>query len=110
MFDKLKERWHVDSTWRVLVIMLVFSISGMSILPCRRAIFHLLHIGSQTPFGLKFLAWLAIVFPLYQVFLIVYGTLLGEFQFFWEKEKSMVRWIHRRFVPAPATADITRES
>lgn len=96
MFDRLKQRWNLHSNRRVAVVMLVFSLAGMSILPVRTWVFHLLQYDAQTPFWLKFVTWLAIVFPTYQFFLIVFGTLFGEFRFFWEKEKQMGRWIARR--------------
>lgn len=97
MFEKLKRRWGLDSTAQVLVVMLVFSLAGMSIVPMRKGVFHLLHFDGHTPMWLKTLTWLLLVFPAYQVFLLVYGTLLGQFHFFWEKEKKMLQWIRNRF-------------
>ncbi len=97
MLERLKKKWGVHSAWRVVVICIVFSLAGMSILPVRKAVFHLLHYDAHTPFWLKTVTWIAIVFPTYQVFLLVFGTLFGEFRFFWEKEKAMARWISRRF-------------
>lgn len=94
--EKLKKRWGLTSDRQVLVVFLVFSLAGMSILPTRRLIFDLLHFDGMTPMWIKVIAWLLIVFPAYQFFLLVYGTLLGEFRFFWEKEKKMYRWLARR--------------
>jgi hypothetical protein len=34
---------------------------------------------------------LLIIFPLYQVLLVVIGFLLGEFKFFWAFEKKMLK-------------------
>ncbi len=95
MFQKLKERWGLTSDFQVIIVMLVFSLAGISILPTRRWIFHLLGYTAHTSFGLKFATWLLIVFPAYQFFLLVYGTLLGQFRFFWEKEKKMGRFLLR---------------
>lgn len=96
MFAQLQKRWGLDSTAQVLAVLLVFSLAGMSIMPTRKWVFHLLHFDGQTPFWLKFIAWLAVVFPSYQIFLILYGALFGQFRFFWEKEKRMGRWLKRR--------------
>jgi len=96
MFSKLQQRWGLHSFWQVFLVMVVFSLAGMSILPTRQWVFHLLHFDGQTPVWLKTIVWLLVVFPAYQVFLLVYGTLLGQFRFFWEKEKKMARWILRR--------------
>lgn len=36
----------------------------------------------------------AFVMPAYQVLLLVYGALLGQFYFFWEKEKKLLRRLY----------------
>lgn len=78
-------------------MLVVFSLAGMSILPVRKLIFHLLHFDGQTPVWLKTIVWLLVVFPAYQIFLLLYGALLGQFRFFWEKEKKMGCWFLRWF-------------
>lgn len=77
------------------MIMLVFSIAGMFIVFERRPLFHLFGITASTPFWIKFLCWLAVVFPSYQINLIIFGFLCGQFNFFWEKEKKMGRFFRR---------------
>lgn len=95
MFERMKKKWNIESTFDLVVIMLVFSLAGMAILFERRPIFYLLGITSATAFWIQFLAWLAVVFPSYQLNLIVFGTLLGKFRFFWEKEKKILRFLGR---------------
>jgi len=88
-------------------VFLVFSLAGSMIMPVRKFVFHLLHFDGHTPFWVKTVAWLIIVFPTYQFFLLVFGALFGEFRFFWEKEKKMGRWFKRRLglgTKAPATS------
>ena len=92
---KLKKKWNIDSNWDFILIMIVFSIAGMSIVYVRRPLFHVLGITATTPFWIKFVAWLIIVFPTYQINLIIFGFLLGQFNFFWEKEKQMGRFFLR---------------
>jgi len=89
---RLKKKWNIDSNWDFVLIMVVFSIAGMSIVYVRQPLFHLLGITTATPFWIKFIAWLSIVFPTYQINLIIFGFLLGQFNFFWEKEKQMGRF------------------
>jgi len=90
--QRLKTKWKINSNWDFIAIMIVFSLAGMTIVYERRPLFHLFGITASTPFWIKFLAWLAVVFPSYQLNLIIYGTLLGQFRFFWEKEKQMGRF------------------
>jgi len=97
MMEKLKRRWGLSTNRQVIVVFLVFSLAGMSIMPTRKLVFHLLHFDGLTPFWVKLVTWLLLVFPAYQLFLLIYGALLGEFRFFWEKEKRMYRWFARRF-------------
>ena len=92
---KLKKKWSIDSNWDFILIMIVFSIAGMSIVYVRRPLFYVLGITAATPFWIKFITWLIIVFPTYQINLIIFGFLLGQFNFFWEKEKQMGRFFLR---------------
>ena len=92
---KLKKKWRIDSNWDFILIMIVFSIAGMSIVYVRRPLFYVLGITAATPFWIKFITWLIIVFPTYQINLIIFGFLLGQFTFFWEKEKQMGKFFLR---------------
>jgi len=92
---KLKKKWNIERNIDFVLIMLVFSLAGMCIVYERRPLFHLFGITAATPFWIKFLTWLAIVFPAYQINLIIFGSLLGQFRFFWEKEKQMGRFFLR---------------
>jgi hypothetical protein len=77
----------------MLLILVVFSLAGISILPVRHAIFWVFGYTAETSLYLKGITWLILVFPAYQLFLLIFGFLLGQFDFFWEKEKRMIRWI-----------------
>lgn len=105
MFDRLKQRWGLQTNGQVIAVFLVFSLAGSMIMPVRKLVFHLLHFDGHTPFWLKTVVWLIVVFPTYQLFLLIFGALFGEFQFFWEKEKKLGRWFKRRFSFRSASAD-----
>lgn len=77
--------------------MLVFSLAGMSIIFERRPLFSTLGVTSQTSLPLKTLLYLATVPFLYQLNLLFFGFLLGQFEFFWEKEKRLGRFFRRIF-------------
>jgi len=79
--------------------MMVFSLAGMSIGFFRRPIFHLLGITAQTPLWIKIIIYIPLIVPIYQINLIVYGFLLGQFQFFWEKEKKLVKFLYKVLIP-----------
>ena len=40
VFEKLKQRWGVTSTWRFVAIMIVFSLAGMAVVQIRLPLFR----------------------------------------------------------------------
>lgn len=91
MKERLKTKWGITGDLQFWTIMLVFSLAGMSVVWVRKPVFAWLGVGVQTPFLLKLLLWLAIVFPSYQVLLLAWGTLFGQFHFFWKFEQRTLR-------------------
>ncbi len=87
--EKLKVRWGVKNNWQVLVIFLVFALTGFSAMYVKVPIYAFLGITPETPLLTRIGVWLATVFPAYQVLLLFYGFLLGQFTFFWNFEKRM---------------------
>lgn len=94
---KLQKRWGVNSIWQVLVILLVFALTGFSSMYIKRPIFALLGIDANTPFWIRTLVWMVTILPAYQVLLLMYGFLLGQFAFFWKFEKRMLHGIKKIF-------------
>ena len=92
---KLKKKWNVERDKDFILIMLVFSLAGSVIMFERRPLFHSIGISSQTPLILKILLYLATIPLLYQLNLLFFGFLLGQFAFFWEKEKRLGRFFKR---------------
>lgn len=93
LLDKIKKRWGVDSLWQVLLILFIFSITGMTALYVRTFVFNLLGISSDTAMWIKVISWLAIVVPSYQVLFLFYGFVLGQFEFVWRFEKKNLQRI-----------------
>ncbi len=89
---KLKTKWGISTDRDFYLIMLVFSLAGMFVSICRKPIFHFFKI-EQAPLWLKILIYIPLIMPIYQLGLIIFGTLLGQFSFFWEKQKRVGRWI-----------------
>jgi hypothetical protein len=81
----------------VLVILLVFALTGISTMYIKRPIFAVLGIDANDPFWLRMLIWMVTVLPAYQILLLFYGFLLGQFPFFWAFEKRMFGGIRKLF-------------
>ena len=95
--EKLKDRWGVDNGWQVLLIFFIFSITGMTALYVRKFMFGVLGFDASTPTWEKVLGWLFTVFPSYQILFLVYGFLLGQFDFVWQFEKKNLRRFKKMF-------------
>lgn len=95
--EKLKERWGVDNGWQVLLILFIFSITGMTALYVRKFFFALMGFDVSTPLWQKIIVWIVTVIPSYQVLFLTYGFLLGQFDFVWRFEKNSARRIKNLF-------------
>ena len=90
-FQKLKLKWSIQSNFQLFIIFMVFAITGSSSLVIAKPILAYFNITSETlnPWIYKPLR-LILIFPLYQVLILIFGALFGQFQFFWDFEKKML--------------------
>lgn len=88
--QRLQQRWKLKSIGQVLVVLLVFACTGFTVLFIKKPIFNFLGITDQKGF-LKGLLYLLAILPMYQILLLLYGFIFGQFRFFWEFEKKMFR-------------------
>lgn len=96
-FNNLKRKWKINSNWQLLLIFLVFSLAGFSVVKFRKLFFMLVGIEDDTALWIKTVTYILFIFPAYQLLLLLYGFLLGQFSFFWEKEKKLFKSITSRF-------------
>ena len=89
MIEKLKQRWNVRNGWDVLIILVVFACTGFSVLYVKRWLFELIGLTENSPAWLRWSVNILIILPLYQVILLAWGWIWGQFNFFWEFEKRM---------------------
>ena len=95
--DKLKTKWGLKSLFQVVLILIVFALTGSSVLFLKPLVFKL--IGFEHLTGWKGTAlYILLMFPMYQILLLCYGFLLGQFDFFWAKEKKLASLIGRLFI------------
>jgi hypothetical protein len=99
--EKLKIRWGLSRTGQVLVVLFVFACTGTTVLLLKRPLFAWWFPDGVWPLWATVLYYILIL-PVYNVFLLVYGALLGQFRFFWEFEK---RFFRRLFGTRPKKRD-----
>jgi len=97
--NKLKEKWGITSNFQIIIILVVFSITGSVAVWIAKPVLNL--VGLDKEVVSPWLFWpirIFIIFPIYQILIVIIGTLFGQFKFFWAFEKKMlVRLGFKRF-------------
>jgi hypothetical protein len=96
-FEKLKTRMNITSNKQFWTIMLVFAMTGMSFVLVRNYIYNFIGMTETTVWWLKIILWLLCVLPCYYLFLLTYGFLFGQFDFFWTRVKKSFGRIPKLF-------------
>ncbi|NOQ91383.1 MAG: diacylglyceryl transferase [Flavobacteriaceae bacterium] len=93
--DKLKERWGIDSNFQIAMIILVFAINGSFAAWVAKPVTEFFGLSSETtnPYILYLTLRILLIFPIYQITLPIVGWFFGQFKFFWDFEKKMLRRI-----------------
>ncbi len=86
--ERLGTRWGVGPG-RVLLILLVFACTGFTVMFLKKPIVAFFAGEGEQPVLFTVLYYILIL-PVYNVILLVYGALFGQFKFFWEFEKRML--------------------
>lgn len=88
---KLKKRWGIDSNVQLVVIFFVFAITGSTAAKLAEPVTAFMGIEhDSTATWLYWTARILLIFPIYQVLLVAFGWLFGQFRFFWNFEKKML--------------------
>lgn len=77
---KFKAKWNITSNKDFFLIMLAFSLAGLTIKFIRPIEFHILHM-TDAPLWAKIMIYPFILAPTYYAGLMVFGFLLGQFEF-----------------------------
>lgn len=96
--EKLKQRWGVTSNFQLVIIFIVFAITGSLSAYLSKPFTNWLGITKEDLGGWYLPIRLIAIFPIYQVLLVAIGTVFGQFKFFWWFEKKMLRGIGLGFL------------
>lgn len=94
LVERMKSRWGVGPGG-VIAILAAFSLAGLTTLRLKGPVIGLM-FSETTPGWLQWTVYLIVMLPIYQVLLLGYGTLLGQFDFFWTKMKAIGRLVSGR--------------
>jgi protoporphyrin/coproporphyrin ferrochelatase len=101
MMKRLKQKWNIQSNWQLIIILFIFSATGSAALVVRKLVFNLIGITPETSLWIKVPLYIIVLFPAYQIMLVLIGGLLGQFRFFFEFQKKTFRFLDRKKVVIP---------
>ncbi|MEM6643771.1 MAG: DUF6787 family protein [Bacteroidota bacterium] len=88
--NKLREKWGLKSFWQFVVVMIVFACTGFTVVFIRGPIIELITGGGEREWWMTLIYFLLIL-PIYNVLLLFYGFIFGQFSFFWKYEQKMLK-------------------
>tara|TARA_B100000575_G_scaffold48604_1_gene35592 strand:- start:3429 stop:3743 length:315 start_codon:yes stop_codon:yes gene_type:complete len=97
-FKKFKSKWGIKSNFQLIIILVVFAITGSCSLFVTEPLLNLLNISEENlrPWLYRVLK-IIIIFPIYNILIIIIGTIFGQFSFFWNFVKKMLSRIGLNF-------------
>jgi len=89
--NKLKLKWGIESNFQIILILIVFAITGSLSLVVSDPMLNFIGLEEENVSPWIFTPLrLIIVFPVYQVLILIVGFVFGQFKFFWQFEKKML--------------------
>ncbi len=88
---KLKKKWNIKSNFQLTIILLVFTVNGSLSVAMAKPLMKVIGMSAEGTDPLIF--WsvrILVMFVIYQILLVLIGTLFGQHKFFWNMEKKML--------------------
>lgn len=93
--EKLRQKWKLDSIRQVVVVLIVFACTGFTVLFIKKPLLYFL-AGERGDTVMASVIYYILILPIYNVLLLGYGFIFGQFNFFWGFEKRSFNRIFRR--------------
>lgn len=87
--NQLQARWKVNSITQVILILATFALTGTTVVYISKPLLAAIFGSEGIPVWARIVYYILIL-PVYNLFLLGYGFLLGQFSFFWEFEKRFL--------------------
>ena len=87
---KLKERWGITSNFQIIIIFIVFGITGSVSAVISGPLTEYLIGEANINFFIKFLIRIIVLTPIYQVLLLFFGLIFFQFNFFFKFVKKFL--------------------
>jgi|SRR5690606_12315645 len=87
-----RQRWNIKSNFQLTIILIVFALTGSTSAYLSKPVLAWMGIHREAISGwIYYPLYIILIFPIYQVLLVCYGWIFGQFTFFWAFEKKMLR-------------------
>ena len=90
-FEKLKSKWNITSNIQLVIVFIVFSITGSASLLIAKPILIWIGITDEMNPWVRIPLRIILILPVYQVMLLLIGGLFGQFRFFLNLQKKWWR-------------------
>ena len=92
MIEKLVEKFQANSIQHLLIIFVIFALSGSGSLFISSPILKALSLEELiSPYPLYIFLRIILIIPIYQLLLIIIASLFGQFNYFWKFEKKFLK-------------------
>ena len=88
--QKIRNLFKVNSNTQLLIVNIVFAVTGTASVYLAGVIIDFFGLNALNTILYWSLRILLLV-PVYQILLIIIGTLFGQFSYFWQMEKKMLK-------------------
>lgn len=95
MLEKLKNRWQLKNITQVLWVLLVFALTGTTVLLLKKPLLAWAFPEGNHPIWFSVMYYILIL-PFYNLILLIYGAIFGQFSFFWNFEKKFFNRIFKK--------------
>ena len=89
-WSKLKLKYNIENDFQAILVLVIFSIAGSSIIFVKEPIFNFIHYDEIPYTILKVFVYILFIIPTYYVFLFLWANLLGQGRIFNPMIKKML--------------------
>ena len=93
--NRLKEKWKVKNSGQFVLILIAFALTGSTVIIIKKPVVDYFTIDGEKS-TIFTIVYLICILPIYNIILLLYGSLLGQFDFFCNYEKKMIGRFRRK--------------
>jgi len=100
MFNKFKLKYSIESNSQLVIIFVVFGITGSTSAYISEPLMEFININkSELNIFVYWIIRVLVITFVYQIILLIVALVFGQFKFFWNFEKKMLKRIgFKRFI------------